>query len=742
MATHHASLCRLGLSVTVLLAVSLAPASAADWPSWRGPASDGVSTETGLPSSWSPEGENLLWKAPIGGRSTPIVLDGRVCILTLAEPDTPQKWQEQIACLDADTGELVWEYRYNVFQTDIPHHRIGWANLVGDAETGYVYSHGVEGMVYCFDREGKVVWSRPFTEEVGRISGFGGRTVNPILDGNLVIVSFLSVPWWSTPGPKHRFYALDKKTGDTVWVSEPGGRPLDTTYSAPVVRVINGERLLVAGNGDGGVYGMRVATGEKVWGFKFSKRGINSSVVVDGSLVYASHSEENLDGSTDMGRLVCLDAAQVTDGKPREVWRAEGFTGGYASPAIHEGRLYHVDNSANVTAFDAKTGKQLWLHNIGIAQKASPVVADGKIYVSDVDGQFHILKMRGDEEPEVLDVDEFKNPDGSATQINGSAAIANGRVYLLTNNALYCIGKKKSGEAGSAPATPSPERAPADAEPAFVQVVPGEVVLSAGSKHQFPARVFDAKGRLIGEADATWTLEGIEGSISSSGELTLGDANRPQGGMVVATVGSLKNSARVSSRPVIRFEENFDRLEEKSIPGGWNFTKGRFQAATVEGAKVLKKLSGNPRGWRTTVYIGDPNASGYVIEADLLGTEQKRRMPDMGLVSHRYTMALMGNRQQLTIRTWLSEFERFSKVIKFRWDPDVWYRVKMQVDLEPEGGEGTVRGKVWKKGEPEPAEWTIEAVDPIPHRNGSPGIYGYSSAEILYDNVSITPRGG
>ena len=742
MDPRHTSPSRLTLSITLLLAVSLAPATAAHWASWRGPASDGVSLETGLPSSWSPEGENLLWKAPIGGRSTPIVLDGRVCILTLAEPDTPQKWQEQIACLDADTGELVWEYRYNVFQTDIPHHRIGWANLVGDAETGYVYSHGVEGMVHCFDRDGKIVWSRPFTEEVGRISGFGGRTVNPILDGNLVIVSFLSVPWWSTPGPKHRFYALDKKTGDTVWVSEPGGRPLDTTYSAPVVRVINGERLLVAGNGDGGVYGMRVATGEKVWGFKFSKRGINSSVVVDGSLVYASHSEENLDGSTGMGRLICLDASRVTDGKPREVWRAEGFTGGYASPAIHQGRLYHVDNSANVTAFDARTGKQLWLHNIGIAQKASPVVADGKIYVSDVDGQFHILKMRGDEEPEVLDVDEFKNPDGSATQINGSVAIADGRIYLLTNNNLYCIGNKTSGEAGSAPAVPSPEPAAAGAEPAFVQVVPGEIVLSAGSKQQFRARAFDAKGRLIGKADATWTLEGIEGSVSSSGELTLGDANRPQGGMVVATVGSLKNSARVSSRPVIAFEENFDRLEEKSIPGGWNFTKGRFQAATVEGAKVLKKLSGNPRGWRTTVYIGDPNASGYVIEADLLGTEQKRRMPDIGLVSHRYTMALMGNRQQLTIRTWLSEFERFSKVIKFRWDPDVWYRVKMQVDLEPEGGEGTVRGKVWKKGEPEPAEWTIEAVDPIAHRNGSPGIYGYSSAEILYDNVSVTPRGG
>ncbi len=742
MASNQASLSRLSLSVIVVLAASLAAASAADWAAWRGPASDGVSVETGLPSSWSPEGENLLWKAPIGGRSTPIVVDGRVCILTLAEPSTPEEWQEQIACLDADTGETVWEYRYNVFQTDIPHHRVGWANLVGDKETGYVYSHGVEGMVHCFDRDGKIVWSRSFAEEVGRISGFGGRTVNPILDGNLVIVSFLSVPWWSTPGPKHRFYALDKKTGETVWVSEPGGRPFDTTYSAPVVRVINGERLLIGGNGDGSVFGIRAATGEKVWGFKLSKRGINSSVVVGGNLVYASHSEENIDGSTVMGRLVCLDASQVTDGKPKELWRAEGFTGGYASPAIHEGRLYHVDNSANVVAFNAETGRQLWLHNIGIAQKASPVVADGKIYVSDVDGKFHILKMLGDEEPEVLDVDEFKNPDGSATQINGSVAIANGRVYLLTNNALYCIGQRKIRATGPTSLVSSPERAPAGAEPAFVQVVPGEVVLSAESKRQFRARTFDAKGRLIGKTDAAWTLEGIEGSISSSGELTVSDANQPQGGLVVATVGNLKNSARVSSRPVIAFQENFDRLAEKAIPPGWNFTKGRFQAATVEGEGVLKKLSGNLRGWRTTVYIGDPNASGYVIEADLLGTEQKRRMPDMGLVSHRYTMALMGNRQQLIVRTWFSEFDRFSKVIKFRWDPDVWYHMKMQVDVGSEGGEGTVRGKIWKKGEPEPGEWTIEAVDPIPHRNGSPGIYGYSSAEILYDNVSVTPRGG
>ncbi|MEZ5360824.1 MAG: PQQ-binding-like beta-propeller repeat protein [Bryobacterales bacterium] len=74
--------------------------------------------------------------------------------------------------------------------------------------------------------------------------------------------------------PRHRFYALDKNTGETVWLSTPGQAPYDTTYSTPIVSVINGQRLLIAGNGDGGVYALKMETGEKVWGFPLSKRGL------------------------------------------------------------------------------------------------------------------------------------------------------------------------------------------------------------------------------------------------------------------------------------------------------------------------------------------------------------------------------------------------------------------------------------------------------------------------------------
>lgn len=718
----------------VLTGFLSAPLDAAEWANWRGPNENGYVDASGLPSSWSPAGENLVWKADIGGRSTPVIVAGRACIITLGNPEEKPKWQELISCFDAETGKLLWDYSSNIFQTDIPHHRVGWASLVADEETGNVYSHGISGMLTALDPKGKVVWRRSMDEETGRFSGFGGRTVTPMIDGDLLIVSFLQAGWGGNFIPRHRFYALDKKTGETVWISTPGGAPFDTTYSTGVVAVINGERLLIDGNADGGIYAIRVATGEKVWGFPLSKRGINSSVVIDGTLVYASHSEENVDGSTAMGRLVCLDASKVTDGKPAEVWKVDGFAAGYATPTIHSGVLYQVDNSANLVAFDGKTGKQLWKHNLGIAQRSSPVLADGKIYASDVDGKFQVLKL-GDREPEVLDVEEFKMPDGSAVQINGSPAIANGKVYLLTGTAFYAIGSKASANA-PAKATPAiSNKAPAGAQPAHLQVIPAEILLKPGATLMFRARTFDAKGRLIGDVTPQWSVEGIKATVSDSGQFKVADEKIPQGGQVVATLGGLKGGARVNSLPAIPFKQDFEGLSEKAVPSGWSAAQGRYQTVSVDGNKMFYKPSGNPRSWRTTVYFGDPYASKYTIEAEVMGKEAKRRMPDIGLVSHRYTFALMGNRQELMVRSWLSELERFSEVIKYRWDPEVWYHLKFHV--EPMGTATKLQGKVWKKGEPEPAEWTIEAVDELGHQEGSPGLYGFSVADVYIDNISV-----
>jgi outer membrane protein assembly factor BamB len=723
--------------VLLVLATALT-ATAADWPSWRGPASTGVSADTQLPSSWSPEGENLLWKAEVGSRATPVVVKGLVCTIRLAEPDTPAKWQEQVFCLDENTGQLRWERRQNVFQTDIPHHRVGWASLVADPESGTLYSQSISGVVTAYRPDGTVLWVRALDEEIGRFSGFGGRTTTPVADGDMVVVTFLTAGFGPNAVPRHRFYALDRATGETIWISTPGDAPQDTTYSTPIVRVIGGQRLLIAGNGDGGIYALKMGTGEKVWGFPLSKRGINTSVVESGGIIFASHSEENVDESTNMGRLVALDANTITEGKPKLLWMVDGFGGGYSSPIIDGGILYQVDNSANLIAFDAKNGERLWLHNLGIAQKASPVIADGKLYVSDVDGQFHILKLNGRTPPERLDLDTFKNPDGSLTQINGSPAIANGRIFFPTEDMLYCIGTA-NGKSMPPVTIPGPvENAPPDAAPAFLQVMPSEVALRPGAQQHFSARLFDAQGRFIRQTDAEWTLAGINGQLDA-GHLALTNENVPQGGTVTAKAAGLTGVSQVRVMPTIGYTETFNSYPVQGIVAGSPAMRGRYAVVEKDGEKVLYKDATNIRSQKTSVYLSPSSDQKYEVQVDVFASEKARRMPDVGLVSHRYTLDLQGNKQRMMVRTWTSEPERFSEQVSFKFDPNVWYRLRFRVEPSEENGPTRVMAKAWKRDEPEPEAWTIDVVDPIGNAHGSAGIYGFALADIYYDDWKVLP---
>ena len=662
-----------------------------------------------------------------------------VCTIRLAEPGTPAKWQEQVICLDEATGQVRWERRQNVFQTDIPHHRVGWASLAADPESGTLYSQSISGVVTAYRPDGDVLWIRSLDEEIGRFSGFGGRTTTPVVDGDLVVVTFLTAGFGPNAVPRHRFYALNRANGETVWISTPGEAPQDTTYSTPIVRVIGGQRLLIAGNGDGAVYAMKMGTGEKVWGFPLSKRGINTSVVESGGIVYASHSEENVDESTNMGRLVALDANTVTDGTPKLLWKVDGFGGGYSSPIIDDGILYQVDNSANLVAFDALNGERLWLQNIGIAQKASPVIADGKLYASDVDGQFHIFKLNGRSAPERLDLDTFKTADGSAVQINGSPAIANGRIFFPTESILYCIA---TANAKSMPAVtiPSPvENAPANATPAYLQVTPAEVALRPGARQHFAARLFDDKGRFIREAEAEWTFAGLKGQLNG-GDLALTDENVPQGGTVTARAAGLTGVSQVRVMPTIGYTETFNSYPVQGIVAGAPAMRGRYAVVEKDGEKVLYKDAANLRSQKTSIYLSPSSDQKYEVQVDVFAVEKARRMPDVGLVSHRYTLDLQGNKQRMMVRTWTSEPERFSEQVSFQFDPNVWYRLRFRVEPSEENGPSRFQALAMTRDEPEPEAWTIDVVDPIGNAHGSAGIYGFALADIYYDDWKVLPQ--
>lgn len=706
---------------------------AADWSHWRGPYQTGVSPETGLVSEWSLEGRNLVWQAAFTGRSTPIVQGGRVYVIGRTGKDVTE--QEHVACFDAETGELIWEHKFNVFHTTIPFNRVGWANLAGDPQTGYIYAHGVQGMFICYDRDGKIVWSRSLTEEFGRISGYGGRTNTPFVHGDLVVLSYLNTSWGNQAPPRHRFFGFDKLTGDVVWVSNPGGPPKDTTYSTPILMRVNGRELLVSGAADGAVYALEYATGRKIWGFNLSQRGLNSSVVAEGNYVYASHSEENHDTAA-LGRVVCIDATGSGDvTETHEVWRYEGQTVGYTSPVLHEGKLYVVDNSANVHCLDAKTGKLLWEHSVGTVGKGSPVLGDGKLYAPEVNGGFHIIDVSGDK-PVPLDQKRIERDNGVHAEIYGSPAISNGRVYFTTEDALYCLGTSGTHSAHAMAGSTMKASGPtfdASLPPVRIQVRPAEIAVQPGSEVTYTAHLFNELGQEMWQTGGVWGLKEITG-MPGDGTITVGDRPNGQTGTVVVKAGGFEGTSRLRVIPNLPYGETFEAAKLGTFPSFWIGAAGKFKVVEMDGGKVLMKPPAARALHRSYVYIGSPEASGYTIQADLMGTRDRRMRSDAGLISHRYTMHLLGNHQRLQVMSWASDL-RMAKTIDFAWDEDVWYTMKMKV--EQEADKTVVLGKVWKRGTDEPADWTIRAEDPLPNREGSPGIYGYSPSNVYYDNIKV-----
>lgn len=717
---------RLVLASLVLGACS--SVLAGDWAEWRGPARDGRSNERGLPAAWSPAGQNLAWKAPYGARSTPIVVGDRLYLQNAAGEGADR--QERVVCLNADTGKLVWEHRFNVYHSDVPPHRVGWASPAADPVTGDVFALGVGGTLLSLDRAGAVRWERSLTEDFGLVTTHGGRTVSPVLDGDLVIVSGIAAGWGDQARAGHRFFAFDKKTGATVYVSSPGGRPFDTTYSPPIIGEVNGVRLLIAGGSDGAMHAIKPQTGEPVWNFVMSKRGLNTGALLANGVAIVSHSEENLE-SSEMGLLAGIDAAGHGALKKESVkWSVTGFQGGFSSPVLDGDRLYQIDNGANLFAFDAASGKQLWQQNLGTIQKASPVLADGKLYVGTETGKFFILKP-GPTGAQILDEDALVGANGEPDPVIASVAVSRGRVFLVTGETVYAIGKKSSAPADPRPAAPKPGVEPAT----HLQVSPTELTLTPGDRVQLTARVFDAQGRFIREEKAPkWELTGLEGSVSATGRFaTTGSA--AQAGTVKATVGELSGTARVRVIPALPWKWDF---ESGPVPPQWINATGKFAVREENGAKVLVKLADNPFTKRARAFMGGGHLANYTIEADALAHEQRRQMGDVGVVAQRYQLVLFGNSQKIELQSWQPEIVR-TVHLPFVWKPETWYRLKLRVDTE--AGGVRARGKVWPAADPEPEAWTVERLDPHPNLHGSPGLYADAPVEVAFDNVRVTANG-
>jgi hypothetical protein len=259
--------------------------------------------------------------------------------------------------------------------------------------------------------------------------------------------------------------------------------------------------------------------------------------------------------------------------------------------------------------------------------------------------------------------------------------------------------------------------------------------MKPGEKQKLTVKLFNARGQFLKAADgAKFELSG-PGEIAADGTFMAPTDLKHQATYVTVNVGDLKGTARIRTVPPLPWAWDFEGATD--LPVTWVGMRYRHVLRKLpDGNTVAVKITTIPKGTRSRGWLGHSDLSDYTIQADVRGGKVGGRMPDIGLSAQGYTIDMRGDQQELQVRLWDAQLERFSKTIPFAWESDKWYTMKFQVANED--GKAVVRGKVWPQGTTEPEAWQIEAADDLPTTQASPGFFANATnAEIMLDNIKV-----
>jgi hypothetical protein len=259
--------------------------------------------------------------------------------------------------------------------------------------------------------------------------------------------------------------------------------------------------------------------------------------------------------------------------------------------------------------------------------------------------------------------------------------------------------------------------------------------------------LFDARGR---ELKAKLTPDALKfsvdgpGTMTSDGTYTAPKDNKPGTALVTCKFGELTGTARVRITPHLPWKFDFN---DGDVPLTWIGGRVRFEPREANGEKFIAKKTklptpkdpNNKLGTRSFVWMGPTDLSNYTIQGDVLlkKDEASGKISDVGLIDGRYQLTIRGLSKKLRLDSWTTSDYRKHTAVDFEPVPDTWYTMKLRV--EPSEKEAKVLGKIWKRGEAEPKDWTVQMVDQSPNHHGTPGLYGNCpEAEIFVDNVIVT----
>lgn len=793
--TMIAALALVGVFANAAIRAEEAPAAnappIAGWLQWRGPSQNGLSAEVDLPERIDPRpgGENFLWRLDLPGRGSPV-------IARYGEQERIFIWgyrgqtidlREVLLCADAKTGEEIWRREFSDFISDTIYNRYAIGSPSVDDQTGNVYLMTTPGLLMGFDRDGNLLWRHSMMEQYGRLTFPNGRTGAPTIDGDRVVVNAITTNWGAEGPGRNRFYAFDKKTGGLIWSSTPGvGPPFlkDSSFCTPVFETRAGMRVFYAGTGCGNIVAVNAGTGQPLFRYQMAMGGINSQPIILGDTLIAVHGKENVD-DTGRGRMIALDLRKawtaVTEqlekpdaqwpvvlDKSDELWRNDAISMFTSSPVALNDRVYQVTTAGELFCVDAATGETIWHQKIGADQlHASPLAADGKIYLPTWHDGFYILKPN-DDGPNILQQVAL---DGECI---GSPSLYNGKLYVQTKRAVYCFGQhRETNFAWRKPHTPKGMNQPVTKR--SLQIVPCEVLLRPGDLKPFHIDMVNAYGNAIHNGHS-YTLAGdggywrrfippaakvnaeLDAHIDLQGRLFAPAAANRSAGAFEATVPinrpdgkklEAKGTFRGRVLPSPPYTEDFESFElhEADASGAkfaypplpWIGARVKWVVRDIDGSKALTKTLSNVLFQRSMVFVGHPDDANYTIQADVMTDGNRRVRGDVGLINQRYIISLRGNNRILEIH---SNHERFKHSVAYDVKPNTWYRLKTRVDVDDHGA-GVVRAKVWPRDQAEPTDWTLEADHDHAHQQGSPGLFGFSPQSLFsvyIDNIKVTPN--
>jgi hypothetical protein len=184
----------------------------------------------------------------------------------------------------------------------------------------------------------------------------------------------------------------------------------------------------------------------------------------------------------------------------------------------------------------------------------------------------------------------------------------------------------------------------------------------------------------------------------------------------------------------------FDFEGLKEAPITWVGARYRHVMRPVDGSNTMVKITTIPLGTRSRLSMGPSNLHDYTIQTDFKAAPGVK-LPDVGVIAQGYTLEVSGENKWLKLMSWIAHDKRTQKELPFKLEPNVWYTLKLRAANED--GKAVLQGKIWKRDDKEPADWSIEMKDPMPNTAGAPGLFGNAvppTGEIAIDNVIVTPN--